>query len=355
MMITWRKTMTQTQIMKPGPLLNPDGSLAQAGWSPQPLLDCNLEAARSEGTPRFWQPMRIKRWDYYGITTPTHFFSFTVSHVGYLASIFAYVLEFDKGKYTEKTLTLPFSRKVSLPRNSTEGTSIFNDGKVRLEFSVLPGRREIRVNWPSFSSGTPLKAEAAFACPPEQESMVITIPIAGNRFYYNRKTNCMPATGWVESAGIRYDLNPRTCLGNLDWGRGIWEYKSFWVWASASGFLPGGKQTIGLNLGFGFGNTRAATENCFILDGRVHKLGEVDFTYSNQNFMKPWTMKSADKRIDLTFTPFFDRNARTDLSILRSEVHQMFGRYNGTVVSDEGKKLEIMDLIGWAEEHQAKW
>ncbi len=29
--------------------------------------------------------------------------------------------------------------------------------------------------------------------------MVITIPIQGNRFYYNRKTNCMPATGWVES------------------------------------------------------------------------------------------------------------------------------------------------------------
>ena len=212
--------MTQTLITKPGPLLNPDGSLAQAGWCPQPLLDCNLEAACSEGTPRFWQPMRIKRWDYYGITTPTHFFSFTVSHVGYLASIFAYVLEFKTGSYAEKTLTLPFSRKVSLPRNSTEGVSTFDDGKVRLEFTVLPGRREIRVNWPNFSDGTPLKAEAAFACPQEQESMVITIPIAGNRFYYNRKTNCMPATGWVESAGIRYDLDPSDLPGKPGLGQG---------------------------------------------------------------------------------------------------------------------------------------
>jgi hypothetical protein len=33
----------------------------------------------------------------------------------------------------------------------------------------------------------------------------------------------------------------------------------------------------------------------------------------------------------------------------------MFGRYNGTVVTDKGKKLEIRDLVGWAEEHQAKW
>jgi hypothetical protein len=33
----------------------------------------------------------------------------------------------------------------------------------------------------------------------------------------------------------------------------------------------------------------------------------------------------------------------------------MFGRYNGTLISDSGEKLEVRDLIGWAEEHNAKW
>src|SRR3989304_8551868 len=46
----------QTELHTPGPLLAPDGRLAQVGWSRQPLLDCNLESAR------FYR-WRIKRWD----------------------------------------------------------------------------------------------------------------------------------------------------------------------------------------------------------------------------------------------------------------------------------------------------
>jgi hypothetical protein len=36
----------QKKITTPGPLLDTRGRLAQVGWSSQPLLDCNLEAAR---------------------------------------------------------------------------------------------------------------------------------------------------------------------------------------------------------------------------------------------------------------------------------------------------------------------
>jgi hypothetical protein len=66
-------------------------------------------------------------------------------------------------------------------------------------------------------------------------------------------------------------------------------------------------------------------------------------------------MKSPDGRLDLVFTPFFERVAKTDALILKSEVHQMLGRYKGRVVTDEGKTLEISDLVGWAEEHNARW
>ncbi len=348
------KSSTQSLVTQTGPLLNKDGTLAQVGWMRQPLLDCNLEDVHIQGTPRFWQPMRVKVWDYYGITTPTHFFSFTVSNVGYLASIFAYVIEFASGSYREQTLTIPFAKGVSLPRNSTEGESIFDNGRVRLHFGVGTEKRWIKVNWPGFQDGLPLTAEAEFALPRHHESMIITIPIQGRRFYYNRKVNCMPASGTVSYLGREHKLDPRSALGNLDWGRGVWEYRSFWVWASASGWLPGG-HTLGLNMGFGFGDTSAATENCFFIDGRAHKLGEVDFAYSSKDFKAPWTMKSADERADLTFTPFFERVAKTDALILSSEVHQMFGRYSGTLVTDEGQRIKVKDLIGWAEEHNARW
>jgi len=71
--------------------------------------------------------------------------------------------------------------------------------------------------------------------------------------------------------------------------------------------------------------------------------------------MKPWKFSDTKGRLDLTFTPFKDRTATTNLAIITSQVHQMFGRYNGTVISDDDEKIQIKDLIGFAEEHHAKW
>jgi len=33
----------------------------------------------------------------------------------------------------------------------------------------------------------------------------------------------------------------------------------------------------------------------------------------------------------------------------------MFGRYNGTARLDDGETITIKDLVGFAEEHNARW
>jgi len=71
--------------------------------------------------------------------------------------------------------------------------------------------------------------------------------------------------------------------------------------------------------------------------------------------MRPWKFSDSQGRLNLIFTPFKDRLAKTNLGIITSQVHQMFGRYNGTFRSDEGEEVQIKDLIGFAEEHQARW
>ena len=345
-------TTPQHEILNPALLLDANGSLTTAGWSRQPMLDCNLENANFF-TLKFLQPLRIKRWDYYAIFTPTHFFSFTVSDIGYLGMIFAYVLDFKTATFQEETISVPFGKGVQLPRNSQEGVSQFDNGKVSLKFSVEDGTRHLAVNWPQFGK-TSLAADVTLAYPPDHESMTIVIPIEKKRFYYNRKINCMPASGWVRYGETEYPLTPQTSLGQLDWGRGVWAYSSFWLWASASGFLPDGR-TIGLNMGYGFGDTSAASENAFILDGMVHKLGRLKFEYDNTNFMKPWRFKDEDGRLDLTLAPFYERVAKTDMKVLNSEVHQMFGRYRGKLITDAGEQIILEDLVGFAEEHHAKW
>lgn len=344
--------MSQTVIASPGPLLSPDGRLAAVGWSRQPRLDCNLEAANFYRA-RFLQRWRIKRWDYYGLTTPTDFFSFTIADIGYIGSIFAYRVDLRTGAYQEETLTIPLARGVALPRNSTSGESRFSNGRVTVTFTPEAAARRLSVRWPGFA-GTTLNAEVSLGLDPAHESMNIVIPIAGRRFYFNRKANCLPAEGWVEFAGQRQALRPDESLGNLDWGRGVWEFNSFWVWASASGFLPD-RRTVGLNLGFGFGDTSAATENALILDSQIHKLDHIAFDYDARNFKRPWRLTAPDGRLDLEFVPFAERVAKTDFKLLASEVHQMFGRYHGTVVTDTGESVHLDGLAGFAEEHRARW
>ena len=102
--------------------------------------------------------------------------------------------------------------------------------------------------------------------------MAIVTPFAGRprHFYYNLKINCMPALGQVTAFGKTYDFAPETDFGVLDWGRGAWTYDNTWYWGSASVLVdrPNGRRPFGFNIGHGFGDTSAGTENMQI--GRAH-------------------------------------------------------------------------------------
>ena len=341
--------MAQHEITTPSPLLGSDGSLQQRGWARTPLLDCNLENTRVYRFLRPLQRFRIKKWDYYGVTYPGGYFSATLADLGYAGQAFVYLVDFTAKTYLEDTITIPFANGVKLARNSDAGAGKWQGRRGSLAFDVAGNTRTVVVDWERFG-GRPLRAELTYDA--SGESTVIATPIGDRRFYYNRKINCMPVRGTVQTGNRSISIDPETSSGTLDWGRGVWEYKSFWVWGSASGFLDDGRR-VGLNLGYGFGDTSAATENTVVIDGRIHKLADVAITYDNKDFMQPWAIRS--DRVDLTFTPFLGRTARTNLLAIRSEVHQMFGTYSGTFVADEGSRIRVDGLIGWAEEHHARW
>lgn len=94
-----------------------------------------------------------------------------------------------------------------------------------------------------------------------------------------------------------------------------------------------------------------------MIDNVLHKIHEdINWEYDVDDYMKPWrlTTKGSD-RVNLTFTPLFERIAATDVKIIQSRVHQMIGHFDGTVIGDHGEVVEIKQMIGWAEDHMAKW
>ena len=54
----------------------------------------------------------------------------------------------------------------------------------------------------------------------------------------------------------------------------------------------------------------------------------------------------------------YQRVEHPPVFVLSSEVHQMFGRYHGMVQADDGEIIRLAGgrgLIGFAEEHHARW
>jgi hypothetical protein len=343
----------QNEIKNPGALLDDQGRLNQVGWSRHQLLDCNLENA-SFYRWKFLQKFRVKRWDYYAVFTPQRFFSATIADLGYAGNIFVYTLDFETLDLHEEGIVVPFGKDILLPRSSAGRRSSFANKQLSLEFLFDDQVRRLLVSWPGFHDGRGIKADLSLAQPEGQETITIVIPIGKKRFYYNTKINCLPASGSIHYGDVTETLRPDSSLGSLDWGRGVWEYTSFWQWASASGFLPDGR-TIGLNLGGGFGDTSQATENAFFLDGILQKLDQVVIDYDPGDYLRPWHFADNQGRLTLEFQPFKERVALTRLGIIDSEVHQIFGRYSGYVMGDDGARIEIDNLVGFAEDHKARW
>ena len=128
-------------------------------------------------------------------------------------------------------------------------------------------------------------------------------------------------------------------------------------WSSASGLLDGAP--FGWNLGYGFGDTSAATENALIYNGRLHKLDHVTFEIPmkdrKEDYLSPWRFTSSDGRFEMQFRPVLDRAACTDFKLLKSDQHQVFGTFTGTAVLDDGSALSVRDFFGFAEKVENKW
>ena len=58
---------------------------------------------------------------------------------------------------------------------------------------------------------------------------------------------------------------------------------------------------------------------------------------------------SEDGRFNHTMTPFYDFHSDLNVQVMRMNSHQVHGKWNGNVILDDGTKLEIRNLLGFAE------
>ncbi len=330
------------EVINTQPLLNEKGELREPGWSRSLIQQYERKAVKA---PKW----RIKEWDYYLVLSDSFAGAFTISDDGYigLQSVSLLVFGEHPWEHTETVLNAFPMGKLHLPEKSSDCISEYNDKRLQMRFEANGGKRHVTCHFDRFHEGKPFSCDISLE-QPEMDSMVIATPWDKKRhFYYNQKINCMRASGYMEFDGKRYDFDPSTDFGTLDWGRGVWTYDNTWFWGSGNADLDG--KPFGFNIGYGFGNTSAASENVIFYDGKVHKLDDVTFHIPDTGYMDPWRFSSSDGRFEADFIPVLDRAAKIDFKVLVSDQHQVFGRMTGRAVLDDGTVIVFRDMMCFAE------
>ncbi|MBR3839967.1 MAG: DUF2804 domain-containing protein [Erysipelotrichales bacterium] len=332
----------QTIITEKQDLLTKEGLIKNPGFAFTPVWNYNRENIKA---PKW----RIKEWDYYLVTSRDYAVAFTISDLAYLGMISVSLLDLKNLKDRTKTMltALPMG-KFNLPRVSNAGVSEYNGKDVQIRVDVVNGKRHLTCRVPNFDNGATFEADLQLT-DIYDDTMNIATPWAEKPtcFYYNQKINCIEAEGNVTLGDEVFEFKKGRDYAVLDWGRGVWTYDNTWFWGTGSGVQNG--KTFGFNLGYGFSDRSSASENVIFYDGKGYKLSEVIWDIPKDangkyEFMKEWTITSDDNAITGTFKPILDRNALTDVKIIVTDQHQVFGNFSGTVVLD-GEKVEIKDFL----------
>lgn len=319
--------------------LNPEA----IGWSRHPLHICNLNAR--------WP--RKKKWNFWLITSPRCAFCIAKANVDYLGLAFGFLLDFDTLKLYEKQHVTPFAMGGFAMPERVQDEITFQSSGMKMRFAYRDGGLDITASVRNFG-GSPLEAELAVSHPPEHETLNVIIPWSEKEFQFTSKQNTLPTAGFVKHGDRTYEFNPEDSFACLDYGRGVWPYRTSWNWASGSGRIGG--DLIGLQFGAKWTDGTGYNENGVCINGKLHKISEdMVIGYDRGDWMKPWTLRTGvTDTVDLTITPFFEKPSKFNAGILSTEVHQVFGHFKGTLRLD-GREIKVENIIGWSEEHIGKW
>jgi hypothetical protein len=328
-------------------LLDGKGRILSPGYAKKMLYEYNRENIKAG-------PFSLKEWDFYQITTPEQVLQMTVGHVSYVANFSATLISLKTGERLSFSRMKPFPmRGMGMPRDPEQPNTVQAEGKdFKIRFETTETERRLSIQAKDKKTGD-VHVGIVLDNDPDNEKMVIATPFhKKNQFYLNYKENYFGARGSVRFGETLFETGPEnTAL--LDWGRGVWPFSHEWFWGNGSAFLNGGR--FGFNIGWGFGDLSNATENMFFWNGRAYKLGALLVERDEADYMAPWRFRDDTGCFDFTMTPAYDNFTQNKIAFIRTQCHQVFGKYNGTAILPDGQRIEVKELTAFCEHAENRW
>ncbi|UCR88212.1 DUF2804 domain-containing protein [Mycetocola spongiae] len=297
--------------------LNPEA----VGFSRTPVHDSS-----AVGRSRFPRS-RGRRWEYWALITPTHIVALTAASLDRGSRHQLWTLDRASGTQLDRTVFSPLGGHVILPGSLGDGPVRAWSRDIDISIDEVPGGTRVR------AQTARVQLDAFISRPSGQESLGSVCPRGNDGFDYIVSDLARPVSGRLSIDGVSHVLPATESWAMLDHGRG------------RSGSHPGGcgaaagveaGRRVGLSLG---------EHSAYFLDGGLHRLaGGAAWSASDR---APWRVSG--EALDLSFTPFASRRSRGNPGTVGSLTRQHFGHYTGWVSGEDGGRLGVTDLLGWAE------
>ena len=356
----------QKEYTEPTKLLDENGNLIAPGFARHNVFEYD----RSQVVPK----MRSKEWDFYQISNGKYAVQLNFANISFGGFISAKLIdlhnkqhdrELDANTVVDATVLYVGGRekykmppKGDVPNNLKYTVESFL-GKAEFEFDTKETSRTLYFK--GKAKDMDVVCDFHMDIPEGLENITTIFPFNedNTKYFMTTKQMCMPAQGKFVYGDYIYEFSKENSFCTMDWGRVNTVHEMVWYWGSGNQYITdndGNKHLFGFEITWAIGNESNATETCIFYDGKVHKFGAVDVEkFPKGRYMEEWKIISDDGRFNLTLTPTYDYESQFDIGVAGTHCHQVNGVWNGTVILDDGREIEVKNLHSWCEYVENHW
>lgn len=290
----------------------------------------------------------LKQFQFVGLVSERYILGCAIVSLKYISNAFVYLFDRKSGQILEQSLLQPLSLHCHMSNEPDSGMHRFRKGGTSFNFYSHPGSKHVEI-----FSDRDLQIDFTIKEPVNFEPIAVCTRTGFNGWTYTQKANALSASGTIQWGNLHLPVEPNTFQGSYDWSCGYMRRQTAWNWASLSGWLENGTR-IGANFANGVNET-GFTENGIWLDGSLNDIGTIHFDFDKSKRMSPWKIRDDKGYVDLTFQPEGQRCEKLNMWLLASNFTQLAGTFNGTVIANDGQRIQLTKIPGFCEDHYAKW
>jgi hypothetical protein len=333
-----------------------DGRITEFGIFREPFRRVNLLDADIPGICKPLRKFRLKEWQHFAILSREALMAFVIIDAHYMANSFCYVVDRETGEYVEHHREA-FSRAAKLAQELWNDSCRFKKRgySVEVDNRLEQGLHRAKIDIAGSPKKPGIRADLSILEDLEKiQPLIPVLPISENRPMYTHKA-AVPVRGEIRLGERKIVLDESTDVALVDVQKSFYPYNTSWRWATCAGHDRTGRM-IALNLVQNMiPNDDTNNENCLWVDGQLSTWKGARFSLDASRILDPWHIETTGGECKLDFLPQGERAGKMNFGFLKSDYHQPYGVFRGSVMDSGGTQHRVEDFFGVTELHHARF